>query len=179
MSTTLKLSIAFTVIAAFVATSQVAEAGKNCPGAAVKTVALKKAAKSDIVDTAVNAGSFKTLATALKAAGLVETLKGKGPFTVFAPTDEAFAKLPAGTVETLLIAKVNKLAAILTYHVVSGNVKADDVVNLKSAKTVQGQTVAIDATDGVKINNAKVLKADIDCSNGVIHVIDTVLLPKE
>ena len=125
-------------------------------------------------------GSFKTLATALKAAGLVETLKGKGPFTVFAPTDEAFAKLPAGTVETLLKPENKaKLAGILTYHVVSGNVKADDVVNLKSAKTVQGQTVAIDATDGVKINDAKVVKADIDCSNGVIHVIDTVLLPKE
>lgn len=180
MLNTLKLSIAFTVIAAFVATSQMAEAGKKCPGAAVKTVALKKAAKSDIVDTAVNAGSFKTLATALKAAGLVETLKGKGPFTVFAPTDEAFAKLPAGTVETLLKPENKaKLASILTYHVVSGNVKADDVVNLKSAKTVQGQTVAIDATDGVKINDAKVVKADIDCSNGVIHVIDTVLLPKE
>ncbi|MGD9633152.1 MAG: fasciclin domain-containing protein [Pirellulales bacterium] len=133
-----------------------------------------------MVDTAVNAGSFKTLATALKAAGLVETLKGKGPFTVFAPTDEAFAKLPAGTVETLLKPENKaKLAGILTYHVVSGNVKADDVVNLKSAKTVQGQTVAIDATDGVKINDAKVVKADIDCSNGVIHVIDTVLLPKE
>jgi uncharacterized surface protein with fasciclin (FAS1) repeats len=166
------------VIAAFVATSQVAEAGKKCPGAAVKTVALKKAAKSDIVDTAVNAGSFKTLATALKAAGLVETLKGKGPFTVFAPTDEAFAKLPPGTVEALLQDK-DKLTAILTYHVVPGNVKAADVVNLKSAKTVQGQSVAIDATDGVKINDAKVVKADIDCSNGVIHVIDTVLLPKE
>jgi uncharacterized surface protein with fasciclin (FAS1) repeats len=178
MSTTLKLSMAFAVVAAIVATCQVAEAGKKCSGNAVKTVALKKAASSDIVDTAVSAGSFKTLAAALKAAGLVETLKGKGPFTVFAPTDEAFAKLPAGTVEALLQDK-DKLTAILTYHVVPGNVKAADVVNLKSAKTVQGQTVAIDATDGVKINNAKVVKADIDCSNGVIHVIDTVLLPKE
>ncbi len=178
MSITLKLSVAFTVIAAFVATSHMAEAGKKCPGTSVKTVALKEAAKSDIVDTAVGAGSFKTLATALKAAGLVETLKGKGPFTVFAPTDEAFAKLPPGTVEALLQDK-DKLTAVLTYHVVAGNVKAADVVNLKSAKTVQGQSVAIDATDGVKINDAKVVKADIDCSNGVIHVIDTVLLPKE
>jgi uncharacterized surface protein with fasciclin (FAS1) repeats len=178
MSTALKLCVAFSVIAAFVAAGKVAEAGKRCAGTSVKTVAFNKAAKSDIVDTAVNAGSFKTLATALKAAGLVETLKGKGPFTVFAPTDEAFAKLPPGTVEALLQDKA-KLTAILTYHVVSGNVKAADVVNLKSAKTVQGQAVAIDATDGVKINDAKVVKADIDCSNGVIHVIDTVLLPKE
>ena len=106
--------------------------------------------------------------------------EGQRTFTVFAPTDEAFAKLPAGTVETLLKPEnKDKLAAILTYHVVSGNVKAADVVKLKSAKTVQGQTVAIDATDGVKINDAKVVKADIDCGNGVIHVIDTVLLPKE
>ena len=146
----------------------------------IDTVLLPKEGPMDIVDTAVKAGSFKTLAAALKAAGLVETLKGKGPFTVFAPTDEAFAKLPAGTVETLLKPEnKDKLVAILTYHVVAGKVKAADVVKLKSAKTVQGQTVAIDATDGVKINNAKVVKADIDCGNGVIHVIDTVLLPKE
>ncbi len=144
------------------------------------TFASEKEAKMDIVDTAVKAGSFKTLAAALKAAGLVDTLKGKGPFTVFAPTDEAFAKLPPGTVETLLKPEnKDKLVSILTYHVVAGNVKAADVVKLKSAKTVQGQTVAIDATDGVKINNAKVVKADIDCGNGVIHVIDAVLLPKE
>jgi uncharacterized surface protein with fasciclin (FAS1) repeats len=144
------------------------------------TFASEKEAKMDIVDTAVKAGSFKTLAAALKAAGLVDTLKGKGPFTVFAPTDEAFEKLPPGTVETLLKPEnKDKLVAILTYHVVPGNVKAADVVKLKSAKTVQGQTVTIDATDGVKINNAKVVKADIDCGNGVIHVIDTVLLPKE
>lgn len=180
MSIALKLSLASTVIAALVATGQVAEAGKKCAGTPATTVALNKAAKSDIVDTAVNAGSFKTLAAALKAAGLVETLKGTGPFTVFAPTDEAFAKLPAGTVETLLKPENKaKLVGILTYHVVSGNVKAADVVKLTSAKTVQGQSVAIDAADGVKINDAKVVKADIDCSNGVIHVIDTVLLPKE
>jgi transforming growth factor-beta-induced protein len=146
----------------------------------IDTVLLPKEAQMDIVDTAVKAGSFKTLAAALKAAGLVDTLKGKGPFTVFAPTDEAFAKLPAGTVETLLKPEnKDKLVAILTYHVVAGSVKADDVVKLKSAETVLGQTVAIDATDGVMINNAKVVKADIDCGNGVIHVIDTVLLPRE
>jgi uncharacterized surface protein with fasciclin (FAS1) repeats len=134
----------------------------------------------DIVETAVSAGSFKTLAAALQAAGLVDTLKGKGPFTVFAPTDEAFAKLPEGTVETLLKPENKaKLTAILTYHVVPGSVKAADVVKLTSAKTVQGQSVMIDAKDGVKINNANVIKADIETSNGVIHVIDTVLLPKE
>jgi len=166
------------VISVFAASQ--AEAGKKCAGNAVTSVALKKEAKQDIVDTAVNAGSFKTLAAALKAAGLVETLKGKGPFTVFAPTDEAFAKLPAGTVETLLKPENKaKLTAILTYHVVAGKVKAADVVKLDSAKTLQGQTVAIDAKDGVKVNNAKVLKADVDCDNGVIHVIDTVLLPKD
>ena len=148
--------------------------------ASAVTFASEKEAKMDIVDTAVKAGSFKTLAAALKTAGLVDTLKGKGPFTVFAPTDEAFAKLPAGTVETLLKPEnKDKLVSILTYHVVAGDLKAADVVKLKSAKTVQGQTVAIDATNGVKINNAKVVKADIDCGNGVIHVIDAVLLPKE
>ncbi len=114
------------------------------------------------------------------ADGLVDTLKGKGPFTVFAPTDKAFDKLPAGTVETLLKPEnKEKLAAILTYHVVAGKVNAADVVKLKSAKTVQGQTVAIDAKDGVKINDAKVVKVDIESTNGVIHVIDTVLMPKE
>jgi uncharacterized surface protein with fasciclin (FAS1) repeats len=146
----------------------------------IDTVLLPKESQSDIVDTAVKAGSFKTLVAAVKAAGLVDTLKGKGPFTVFAPTDEAFAKLPAGTVETLLKPEnKDKLVAILTYHVVAGNVKAADVVKLKSAETLLGQTVAIDATDGVNINNANVVKADIDCGNGVIHVIDTVLLPRE
>jgi uncharacterized surface protein with fasciclin (FAS1) repeats len=131
----------------------------------------------DIVDTAVAAGSFTTLAKALQAAGLIETLKGKGPFTVFAPTDEAFAKLPAGTLEALLKDKA-KLTAILTYHVVAGKVMAADVVKLKEAKTVQGQMVMIDTSMGVKVNNANVVKTDIACSNGVIHVIDSVLLPK-
>ena len=131
----------------------------------------------DIVDTAVAAGSFKTLAKALAAAGLVDTLKGAGPFTVFAPTDEAFAKLPAGTLEAHLKDKA-KLTAILTYHVVPGKVMAADVVKLKTAKTVQGQSVKIDTTMGVKIDGASVVKADIVCSNGVIHVIDSVILPK-
>jgi uncharacterized surface protein with fasciclin (FAS1) repeats len=134
----------------------------------------------NIVDTAVSAGSFKTLTTALKAAGLVETLKGKGPFTVFAPTDEAFAKLPAGTVESLLEpANKQKLTDILTYHVVAGNVKAAHVVKLSSVKTLNGQSVAIKTAGGkVMINGATVVKADIAATNGTIHVIDTVLMPK-
>jgi transforming growth factor-beta-induced protein len=136
-------------------------------------------AKMDIVDTAVAAGSFKTLAAALQAAGLIETLKSKGPFTVFAPTDDAFAKLPAGTVETLLKPEnKEKLKAILLYHVVAGDVTSAKVVKLTSAKTVNGQDVKISVVDGtVMINDAKVVKADIAASNGVIHVIDTVLLP--
>ncbi|MDP2876786.1 MAG: fasciclin domain-containing protein [Holophaga sp.] len=133
--------------------------------------------KADIVDTAVSAGSFKTLAAALQAAGLVETLKGAGPFTVFAPTDEAFANLPAGTVEALL-KDIPKLKAILTYHVVAGSVEAKDVVKLTKATTVNGQDVIVGTANGVTINNAKVIKADIQAKNGVIHVIDSVLLPK-
>ena len=132
--------------------------------------------KKDIVDTAINAGSFNTLVTAVKAADLVDTLKGSGPFTVFAPTDEAFAKLPEGTIEKLLKDK-DALAKILTYHVVSGKVMAKDVVKLTSAKTVQGQKIKIDTTNGVKVDNAKVINTDIVCSNGVIHVIDSVILP--
>jgi uncharacterized surface protein with fasciclin (FAS1) repeats len=137
------------------------------------------AADKDIVDTAVAAGQFKTLAAALTAAGLVDTLKGPGPFTVFAPTDAAFAMLPAGTVDTLLKPESKaKLTAILTYHVVAGNVMAADVVKLKEAKTVNGAMVAVKVDGGnVMINNAKVTTADIAASNGVIHVIDTVLLP--
>ncbi len=130
----------------------------------------------DIVDTAVAAGSFETLVTAVKAAGLVDTLKSEGPFTVFAPTDEAFAKLPEGTIEALL-EDTDKLAKILTYHVVAGKVMASDVAGIDSAKTVQGGKLAIDSSSGVKINDATVIKADIETSNGVIHVIDTVLLP--
>jgi uncharacterized surface protein with fasciclin (FAS1) repeats len=137
------------------------------------------AADKDVVDTAVAAGQFKTLAAALDAAGLVDTLKGPGPFTVFAPTDAAFAKLPAGTVDTLFKPESKaKLAAILTSHVVAGKVMAADVVKLKESKTVNGAMVAVKVDGGnVMINNAKVTTADIEASNGVIHVIDTVLLP--
>ncbi|WP_026733681.1 fasciclin domain-containing protein [Fischerella sp. PCC 9605] len=131
---------------------------------------------ADIVDTAVKAGSFNTLVTAVKAAGLVDTLKGKGPFTLFAPNDEAFAKLPKGTVDALL-KDIPKLKKILTYHVVSGKVMAADVMKMKSAKTVEGENVKIDASDGVKINNATVTTPDVDADNGVIHIIDTVLMP--
>lgn len=131
----------------------------------------------DIVTTAVEAGSFKTLAAALQAAGLVATLQGPGPFTVFAPTDAAFAKLPAGTVEALLKDKA-KLTAILTYHVVAGKVEAKDVVKLTSATTVNGAAVTVKVVNGkVLINNATVTAADVQASNGVIHVIDTVILP--
>lgn len=133
--------------------------------------------KPDIVDTAVKAGSFNTLVAAVKAAGLVDTLKGEGPFTVFAPTDEAFAKLPADALKALLADK-QALRKVLLYHVVSGKVTADQVVKMTSAPTAQGSNVMIDASNGVKINNATVVKADIMTSNGVIHVIDTVLLPK-
>ena len=138
----------------------------------------KKAA--DIVDTAVGAGSFKTLAAALGAAGLIDTLKGPGPFTVFAPTDAAFAKLPAGTVEDLLKPENKaRLTSILTYHVVSGKVMAADVVTLTEAKTVQGQSVKISAMDGkVAVGDANVTATDIVASNGVIHVIDSVILPQ-
>jgi uncharacterized surface protein with fasciclin (FAS1) repeats len=125
----------------------------------------------------VAAGSFKTLATALQAAGLVETLKGKGPFTVFAPTDEAFAKIPKADLDALVADKA-KLTKVLTYHVVAGKVMAADVVKLKEAKTVEGQMVKIDTSNGVKIDNARVVKADVEASNGVIHVIDSVLLPR-
>jgi uncharacterized surface protein with fasciclin (FAS1) repeats len=144
---------------------------------AADTTTINRLANADLVDTAVAAGTFKTLATALKAAGLVDTLKGPGPFTVFAPTDAAFAKLPPGTVEALL-QDIPKLKAILTYHVVAGRVEASDVVKLTKATTLQGQDLSIDATAGVKINNAMVTKADIATSNGLIHVIDTVLLPQ-
>jgi uncharacterized surface protein with fasciclin (FAS1) repeats len=133
----------------------------------------------DIIDTAVAAGSFKTLAAAVTAAGLVDTLKGTGPFTVFAPTDEAFAKLPAGTVEALL-KDIPKLTGILTYHVVAGKVMAADVMTMdgKSAKTVNGADVKISTKNGVKLNDAStVTKTDIECTNGVIHVIDTVIMP--
>jgi uncharacterized surface protein with fasciclin (FAS1) repeats len=137
-------------------------------------------ADKDIVETAVAAGSFKTLAAALQAAGLVETLKGAGPFTVFAPTDAAFAKLPAGTVESLLKPENKaKLQRILSYHVVAGKVMAADVVKMTSAKAVSGDTITIATKGGtVMVDNARVAKTDIAASNGVIHVIDTVIMPK-
>jgi uncharacterized surface protein with fasciclin (FAS1) repeats len=139
----------------------------------------EKSAKKDIVDTAVAAGKFNTLAAALKAAGLVDTLKGSGPFTVFAPTDEAFAKLPAGTVEDLLKPEnKQKLVGILTYHVVPAKAMASDVAGMSSAKTVNGKELKLSAEGGkVMVNDAKVTKADIEASNGVIHVVDSVLLP--
>ena len=141
-------------------------------------LAIPAAAQAaDIVDTAVAAGSFTTLVTAVKAAGLVQTLKSKGPFTVFAPNDAAFAKLPPGTLDALLKNKA-KLRAILKYHVVPGRVKAADVAGKSlQVATVEGQSVSIDGTFGVRVNDAHVVQPDIDASNGVIHVIDTVLLP--
>ena len=161
---------AFAVVTALV--SQSALAG-DC------AASCSASKKKDIVDTAVGAGSFKTLVTAVSKAGLVETLKGKGPFTVFAPTDEAFAKLPEGTVAELIKPEnKEKLTAILTYHVVAGKVLAEDVVKLSEAKTVQGSNVDIKVDDGkVYIDAAQVVKADIHTSNGVIHVIDSVILP--
>jgi uncharacterized surface protein with fasciclin (FAS1) repeats len=152
--------------------------------AVVMTVAVSgavvRAEAGDVVETAVAAGSFKTLARALDAAGLVATLKGPGPFTVFAPTDEAFAKLPAGTLETLLKPEnKEKLQRLLTFHVVSGKVMASDVVKLQSAKAVSGDTIMVKVRNGVvHVDDATVTKADVAASNGVIHVIDSVILPK-
>ena len=158
-------------VSSTVASAQMAgHAGHGAPAAAAST--------KNIVTVAVEAGTFNTLAAALRAAGLVETLQGPGPFTVFAPTDAAFAKLPAGTVEALLN-DLPRLRQILTYHVVAGKVEAKDVVKLTSATTVQGSTVSISVVDGkVRINDATVTAADVQASNGVIHVIDTVILPK-
>ena len=138
-----------------------------------------KAKQADIVDVAVSAGDFTTLAAALEAAGLIDTLKGDGPYTVFAPTDAAFAKLPAGTVENLLKPEnKDQLVAILTYHVVPGKVTAAEVVELDSAGTVNGETIDITVlAEGVRVNQAAVVATDIDASNGVIHVIDEVILP--
>ena len=149
-------------------------------GAVALALSMSVAKAADIVDTASAAGSFKTLVTAVKAAGLVDTLKGKGPFTVFAPTDEAFAKLPNGTLGNLLKPENKKqLVAILTYHVVPGKVMSKDLAGQKTmAKSVEGSEIAVDATNGVKVDNAKVVKADIQASNGVIHAIDAVIMPK-
>ena len=162
------------VVALFAASTVVAQ---NCPNSkTISTSAPAVHAEMDIVDTAVNAGSFKTLVAAVKAAGLVDALKGDGPFTVFAPTDEAFAKLPEGTIAELLKPEnKEKLVAILTYHVVPGKVMSGDILGTASAKTLQGQEVTI----GLTIDGANVVKADIACSNGVIHVIDSVILPED
>lgn len=137
----------------------------------------KRDQMANIVETAIGAGSFKTLVEEVKAAGLVETLSGPGPFTVFAPSDDAFSKLPAGTVDGLLH-DIPKLKSVLTYHVVPGRLMASDVVKLTSAQTVQGQSLSIDTRDGVRVGGAKVVQADISADNGVIHVIDSVMLPK-
>ncbi|MCK8463757.1 fasciclin domain-containing protein [Aliiroseovarius sp. S1339] len=148
--------------------------------AILATPALADNHSMDIVDTAVGAGSFSTLVAAVEAAGLVETLKGEGPFTVFAPTDDAFAALPEGTVETLLMPEnKDQLTAILTYHVVPGKVMAADIAGKSmDVETVNGGMAMVDATDGVKIDGANVVQADIEASNGVIHVIDAVIMPK-
>jgi uncharacterized surface protein with fasciclin (FAS1) repeats len=154
---------------------------KNLLAAVTGLVLASPAAAADIVETAAANGSFTTLVAAAKAAGLVDTLKGPGPFTVFAPTDEAFKKLPAGTVENLLKPEnKTQLTKVLTYHVVPGKVMASDVKGkTTTAKTVEGSTVAIDASgSAVKVDNATVSKADVTASNGVIHVIDTVIMPK-
>lgn len=152
-----------------------------CMSLAIVASTVSYGRAADIVDTAVGAGSFNTLVAAVKAAGLVETLKGKGPFTVFAPTDDAFAKLPAGTVETLLKPEnKDKLVAILTYHVVPGKVMAADVVKVTGAKTVQGQQVDVKVNGStVMVDNATVTATDVECDNGVIHIIDSVILPAE
>ncbi len=143
------------------------------------SMAFAEGHSKDIVDTAVEAGSFTTLVAAVEAAGLVETLKGEGPFTVFAPTDEAFAALPEGTVESLLLQEnKDQLVAILTYHVVAGKVMSTDLTNEMMAPTVQGSELTIMTEGGVTVNGANVVTADIEASNGVIHVIDAVLLPE-
>lgn len=147
-----------------------------CAAAGPVATGMEAPSSKDIVDTAVGAGDFKTLVKALTAADLVTTLKGKGPFTVFAPTDEAFAKLPPEALEALLADKA-KLTKVLTYHVVAGKVMAADVVKLDRAKTVEGSSVAISTAGGVKVDRANVVKTDIPASNGVIHVIDAVIIP--
>lgn len=170
------------VMALVVASTAYADCGScgSCQSSGASSCSQGEEKEKDIVDTAVAAGKFKTLAVALTEAELVETLKGKGPFTVFAPTDKAFAKLPDGTIKALLKPENReKLTAILTYHVVPGKVLAADVVELEKAKTVQGSEVKVRVEDGkVFINDSQVVKTDISAKNGVIHVIDAVLLPE-
>lgn len=157
----------FALIASLVAA--VAMAGHHSEGE-------NKQAKKDIVETAIDAKNFTTLLAAVKQAELVDALKGEGPYTLFAPTDEAFAKIPQSQLQALLNNK-KMLTSVLTYHVVADNVTSSDVVKLKQAKTLQGQSISIDATNGVKVDNANVIMTDIVASNGVIHVIDTVIMP--
>jgi uncharacterized surface protein with fasciclin (FAS1) repeats len=171
-----KLALSASLLLAVSATSFAAPPAQPAPTPTAAPAAKKEV--KDIVDTAIAAGNFKTLAKALQAADLVQTLKGKGPFTVFAPTDDAFAKLPPGTLEALLN-DIPKLKAILTYHVVAGKVTAAQVATLKKAKTVNGASVTLDSKAGVKVNGATVTAADIEATNGVIHVIDAVILPPE
>ena len=168
------------LISTLLSVAALAGCAKDAPEAAnTASQVLAERPTANIVTVAASAGQFNTLVAAVKAAGLAETLQSPGPFTVFAPTDEAFAKLPAGTVDSLLLPENKaKLASILKYHVVAGEVLAADVVKLDSADTVEGQPVSISATDaGVRVNNANVIKTDVMASNGVIHVIDTVLIP--
>ena len=168
-----KKLVAFGAMLSLIAIVMVFPANARVVGDSVKS--------NDLIDTAVAAGQFKTLAAALQAADLIDALKADGPFTVFAPTDEAFAKLPAGTVETLLKPEnKDKLKAILLYHVVPGSVTAEQVAKLngRSVKTLQGSSIKVKTAHGVQVDNAKVTQTDIHASNGVIHVIDTVLMPK-
>jgi uncharacterized surface protein with fasciclin (FAS1) repeats len=177
---TLKTTIA--TASALVLTFAAAASANHCSSHSESANAAKASAtteqKMDIVATAAANGSFSTLVTAIEAAGLVEALQGEGPFTVFAPTDEAFAALPEGTIESLLKDKA-KLTAVLTYHVLPGEVMAADAIKLNKAETLQGESITIKAhKEGVMIDNAKVVMTDIECSNGVIHVIDAVILPE-
>ncbi|MEM1021337.1 MAG: fasciclin domain-containing protein [Pseudomonadota bacterium] len=166
------------LIAASVSVAAIAIAGVAAAGDTSKSAKAAAMMKADVVDTAIAADGFNTLVAAVKAADLVETLKGEGPFTVFAPTDEAFAALPEGTVESLLLPENKaKLQAILTYHVLSGKVMSTDLTSDVTVATVQGEEVSISVADGVSINGASVVSADIEASNGVIHVINQVILP--
>ena len=162
----------------FIKTGHHMEGEKHGSGYRDKHHGAKMKSKADIVDTAISTGTFNTLVAAVKAAGLVETLKSDGPFTVFAPNDEAFAKLPQEKLNALLKDK-KALTKVLTYHVVPGKVMSSDVANLKTAKTVEGQALSISSKDGVQINNANVIMTDIITTNGVIHVVDTVILPPD
>lgn len=184
MKTRDALITASAAVALGFALSQPAQAGEGCGSSHAKeTKAQAAAMKTDgqsnasIVDVAVRAGTFQNLVAAVKAAGLEETLRGKGPFTIFAPTDEAFAKLPKGTLEALLKDK-EKLAQILTYHVLPGRLASTDVLKLTEAKTVQGQKVTIQAGEAPRVNEARILATDVAANNGVIHVIDSVILPQ-